>query len=986
MLSRDALLLIAIFLACAGQARAADEVESPDAERASFKIADGFDVSLFASESDGVVKPIQIRFDARGRLFVIQSNAYPQVNADAPPDDKVLILDDADHDGKCDKVTVFARGLTIPTGIELGDGGVYVGTRSQLLFLKDTDGDDHADEKRVVLGGFGTGDMHQTINSFAWGPGGELWMSQGLSIRSRVETPWGIVSMSKAGLWRLNVHSLKLEPFFGSEQEPQNPWGFVWTRWGEPIVIAGNNSSHNYPVPALVPRWKDAAIPLIWKGGAGRKCSGGAIVETSAWPRSWQGALIVGGYINNAVWAMNVVDDGSGFALVDREPLITSSGKTFRPVDVKFGPDGALYVCDWSNPIIGHYQASFWDPRRDKTHGRIWRVTAKGHKLTTPPKLEVASLAELFEHLRSDDGWTRYFAKRVLADTPTEKIATELMSWAVQPDRSELDLKEAIGVYQSHDVVWPNLLEKLCAARDPGARAYAAGVVGACADRLRDPLAMLRPLVSDVNPRVRLRAVVACTYVTKPEAVEVAMTAAEHPTDAFLDYAINQAVYSLKPQWIEAFKAGRLTFDNKPARLAAFVKADGTPDTLVALRRLVSSATSDAGARENFLRILADTGDATDLVTIVNLPDSQVKARLLPAVAEAAELRNVKPAGDLAQVVTTLLASRDDEVRAGALRLAAAWKVSSLGGEVEKLATDTTQAEAVRRAAAEALPAVAGASSRETLLKLCADASHPAVRSAAIAAVTTIDLDAASVQAALFLSTPQPDASAESLVRAFVKRAYGPASLARALADKAPTADAAKIALRVMSATGQRDETLAPILEKAAGLTHEARNVSDSEIAALAKDARDHGDPSNGQKLFLRPEMSCNTCHAVAGRGGKIGPDLGNVGTAQTVEFIVGAVLMPNREVKEGYVAHEFLTKTGERYQGYITSEDAKELVIRDIAQDRQVRLRKDAIAKRAQRGSPMPPGLTDTLTKTEFRDLVAYLASLGHAQGQKSP
>jgi glucose/arabinose dehydrogenase len=304
---------------------------------------------------------------------------YPQLNAGEVPDDKVLILEDTDGDGRCDKTTVFADGLTIPTGVEVtADGtGAYVGAASQLLFFKDTDGDGIADERRVVLRGFGTGDMHQTINSFAWGPGGELWMCQGLSINSRVETPWGIVALNKAGLWRFNPRAAKLEGFFGSEREPQNPWGYVFTDFGEPIVIAGNNSSPIYPVPGLVPnRRDDLQIPLIWRNGGGRKCSGGAIVETAAWPKPWQGAQIVGGYINNAVWALRLVDDGAGFALEDREqPLIRSTSQSFRPVDVKFGPDGALYICDWYNPIIGHYQASFRHPDRDKVHGRIWRVS-----------------------------------------------------------------------------------------------------------------------------------------------------------------------------------------------------------------------------------------------------------------------------------------------------------------------------------------------------------------------------------------------------------------------------------------------------------------------------------------------------------------------------------------------------------------------------------------------------------------------------------
>ena len=200
-------------------------------ELASFKVADGFEVQLFASEKDGVVKPIQIRFDARGRLWVIGSTVYPQIEPGQKPDDKVLILEDTNGDGRADKTTVFADGLMIPTGLEVVDDGCYLGHGTELLLLKDRDGDGKADERRVVLRGFGTGDNHQNINSFMWGPGGELFMCQGLHIHSHVETPWGISSLEQAGLWRLRPRLLKLDGFYGSANEPQNPWGWVFTDW-----------------------------------------------------------------------------------------------------------------------------------------------------------------------------------------------------------------------------------------------------------------------------------------------------------------------------------------------------------------------------------------------------------------------------------------------------------------------------------------------------------------------------------------------------------------------------------------------------------------------------------------------------------------------------------------------------------------------------------------------------------------------------------
>src|SRR5204862_3467204 len=130
--------------------------------------------------------------------------------------------------------------------------------------------------------------------------------------------------------------------------------------------------------------------------------------------------------INNAVWAMDIHDDGAGFKLTDRDPLVTSTHGSFRCVDVKIGPDGAIYLCDWYNPIIGHYQASFRHPDRDKTHGRIWRITYKDRPLNAAPRVAGASVAELLENLKSSDEWTLYQTKRELGERPTPEVIAAL--------------------------------------------------------------------------------------------------------------------------------------------------------------------------------------------------------------------------------------------------------------------------------------------------------------------------------------------------------------------------------------------------------------------------------------------------------------------------------------------------------------------------------------------------------------------------------
>ena len=953
------------------------EDHSPAAELASFQIAEGFDVNLFASEADGVVKPIQMRFDARGRLWVIGSTVYPQLEPGRKPNDKVLILEDTNGDGRSDKTTVFADGLMIPTGIELGHGGAYIGHGTELLFLKDTDGDDKADERRVVLRGFGTGDNHQNINSFAWGPGGELWLCQGLHIRSHVETPWGIVNLEQAGIWRFRPHLLKLEGFYGSQNEPQNPWGFAFTDWGEPIVLAGNNHSIIYPVPGLTSIHRDLPPALIWKNGNGRKMSGGEIVGTAHFPESWQGALVIGGYLNNAIWSLKISDDGSGFVLEDLPPLIKSTSRAFRPVDVRFGPEGALYLCDWSNPIIGHYQTSFRHPDRDKTHGRIWRVTAKGRPLTKPPQLADAPILELLNQLQSPDRWTRHFAKRVLADSSREEVVAALDRFVAQPDLPEQVLKEALGVYQSHEFVATQLLARLCRAEDAGARAYAASVTGLWADRLSDPLALLRPLVADEHPRVRLHAMVASTYVPAAEAVEVAAIATDFASDKFLDYAWKQTVFALKPRWLPAFKAGQLEFEGRTSRLAALVRADGTPDTLEAVRVLANSGNLTPNARAAYLRLLTEVGTADDLAFVLNVKDPTLQTILLPSLADAARLRNLRPSGDLVVPLQSLMEQTSVEMRAEALHLAGVWRIEAFRSAIDRAALDPTAPVPIRRRAITALASLGGEPARQALTRIAASGDET-LRGAAIAGLAALDLQKSAELAASILAASTDDAVADEILTAFFQRRSGMDALHKVLAQSPPSKTAARAGLKLMNSMGRQHTQLAGLLADAAGFSSYDKQLGEREIAAFAEEVREGGEFTRGEQVYRREELGCVKCHAVNGEGGNIGPDLSSLGTAQPLDFIIGAVIDPQKEIKEGYTSTLLTTKEDEEHQGYVLRETKEEVVLRDLVQDREVRLRRDAIVDRRQAGSAMPEGLADTLTRAEFRDLIRYLSELG--------
>jgi mono/diheme cytochrome c family protein len=305
------------------------------------------------------------------------------------------------------------------------------------------------------------------------------------------------------------------------------------------------------------------------------------IIGTRALPDDIQGCALVGGYFGAVVELHRFADAGSGFKTTQLPKLMKSSTSAFRPVDVSVGPDGAIYVADWFNPIIGHYQASYADPRRDKTHGRIWRITAKGRAPVKQPTLAGMKPAELLVQLRSPERWTRYQAKRLLFGAPSSEVLKAADDWVAKlapttPDYERL-LLEAIGVFEAYEAARPELLGKLLAAKDPRVRAYGARVAGAWAEQLPDALKLLRERVQDENPRVRLEAVVAASYVPKAESVQVVMAALEMKRDPFLDYAIRQSARALQPRWAPVLAANQLNLGDSASQTEYLKKLVGTP-------------------------------------------------------------------------------------------------------------------------------------------------------------------------------------------------------------------------------------------------------------------------------------------------------------------------------------------------------------------------------------------------------------------------
>ncbi|MFM9000670.1 MAG: family 16 glycoside hydrolase [Opitutia bacterium] len=540
----------------AGPVVSTEKVMTAEEERATFTVAEGFEVNLFADEKLGVAKPTQFAWDSKGRLYVCCSPTYPQAVPGVKPRDYILRLEDTDGDGKADKSVRFAEGLTMVQGVEpaMEDGksaAVYVCDFDRLLMLVDYDGDGKADpEKTVVLmSGFGIGDTHQLVNSVSHGPDGRLWMSQGLHAFSRVETPRGIVALPKSGLFSYDVRRQALQPFFQYGKAGHNCWGVAFDDYFQPFHKSGDRVAGYYSLPGL----GAIATPDEYAGthslfDSPLKSNSVDIVGTRAMPGHLQGAGLIGGYFGNTVDLHRFVDDGSGFKTERIVSPIVSSSKAFRPVDVSVGPDGALYACDWFNAVIGHYQASYADPRRDRSHGRIWRITAKGLPSVKQPGLHHLMEIDLFSHLSSPERWTRYQARRLLFYRPTDQVAAAADE-RISRTKDERMLMEIAGVLQAHGLVRPALVDRLLASSDFRIRAYAARLAGEWAADFADGWqARLERAVADEHPRVRLEAVVGLSHVGGPDALRIALKSLDRPSDKFLDYALRQTSRHLLSQ------------------------------------------------------------------------------------------------------------------------------------------------------------------------------------------------------------------------------------------------------------------------------------------------------------------------------------------------------------------------------------------------------------------------------------------------------
>lgn len=549
-----------------------DKSKLPRPDSTTLVLQAGYQANLFASEKDfDIANPVKIVFDTKGRLWVADMLSYPQHLPGSPPNDKILILEDTDGDGQADKQTIFADSLYMPNSFEFGNGGVYVSQPPNLWFMKDTDGDGRADVKEIILHGFGTEDIHHTLNTFTWGPDGALYWHMGTFLHSQIETAYGPVRNDYGTTFRFEPLTQKLETHVSYGYA--NPWGHVFLRNGTEI-ISDVSTGMNYFAPPLTVAIdypaKHADMKDFLTTSIKPKTCGAEIISSRHFPDEAQGNILFNTFIGfQGVKQHRLREEGSGIAADEIEPLLQATDPNFRPVDLRFGPDGALYVVDWYSPIISHGERALRDPLRDRSHGRIWRITYKGRDLLKPLDFTSLSVEQLLNQLKTYEDRHRYTTYTQLRQYPADKVLPALNKWLKELDAKdsfyEQHQLEALWVSQQFHRVNQDLLNQLLQSKNELIRTAATRVLLYARDQVKNAEQKLVELAKDQSYKVRLQAIVSLSHFKAEAAVQALLGAVAAPMDYYIDYALKESFRQLRPVWMDMFTKNPAFLADNPA-------------------------------------------------------------------------------------------------------------------------------------------------------------------------------------------------------------------------------------------------------------------------------------------------------------------------------------------------------------------------------------------------------------------------------------
>jgi putative heme-binding domain-containing protein len=955
---------------------------SPKESLAKFKVGKGLAVDLVLSEPE-ITQPVFLNFDERGRMWVVEYRQYPEPagltmlsrdnvwrivydKVPLPPPrgvrglDRISIHEDTDGDGTFDHHKTFVDGLNIATACARGRGGVWVLNPPYLLFYPDKDDDDVPDgDPEVKLEGFGLEDSHSVVNSLRWGPDGWLYAAQGSTVTGRVKRPGSdeppVHSMGQL-IWRYHPESRRYEIF---AEGGGNAFGVEIDAKGR--IFSGHNGGDtrgfHYVQGGYSRKGFDKHGPLSNPYAFGyfnamkhprvpRFTHTFLFYDDGALPHEYDGKLLGVAPLLSYVVSSEVTRDGSTFKTDDKGFPLTTTDPWFRPVDIKTGPDGAVYVADWYDGQTNHYRNH--EGQIDRTNGRIYRLRAKDARPAARVDLAKKTTSELIDLLEDRaNSWARQTALRLIGDrkdaSAIPRLSTAIRTRTGQP---ALELLWALNLCGG---LSEPLAVELLHHPDPYVRLWSVRLISD-GGNLSIATAQALASLAKTEPDVEVRSQLACSSRRLPadKGLPIVRNLIDRDQDA------NDPQIPLLLWWaIEA-------------------NAESHRETVLSLfkdREIWSRPIVRKFLAERIMRRYAASGNRADLLACAELlrlaPRKDDVARLMGGFEAAASGRSLSGLPDeLVEAMATF--------SGGSVLLGLRQGKSQAVEEALKTLADDRADRGTQVRYIQALGEIDQPRGVPALLALATRSDDPALQGAALVA----------------LQRYKDPAIGEAIVGAFPQMTddlRGPAlTLLSSRPDRArrllEAVDSGKLDSRlipteiVLRLLRYRDERLAALLKIHYGDVRPSTPAElQAEIDRLASKVRSGaGDPHAGEKLFA---AKCASCHLIFGQGGKVGPDLTTYRRDELDTMLLN-IVNPSAEIREGYGSVLVATIDGRALTGVLMDQDLRVIVLRG-SDGRDVSIPRDQIEEmKLSLVSLMPEGLLKSLGDKDLRDLFAYLRS----------
>ncbi len=963
---------------------------------AGFGVPAGFHVSVFAAEPD-VRNPIAMAWDGRGRLWIAENYTYAEraQRFDLSQRDRVLIFEDADGDGTFDRRTVFTDEVQMLASIELGLGGAWLLCPPRLLFLPDQNGDDRPDgPAEVVLDGFSVPaeNYHTFANGLKWGPDGWLYGRCGASSPGEIGppgTPENLRVPIRGGLWRYHPHQKRFE---GLAHGTTNPWGHDWNALGELFFVNTVNGHlwHMIPGAHFVrphtvdpnPRayaqidqhadhwhWDHSKELILGEQGAGDSVRGGghahsgvSIYLADQWPPGYRGRLLTLNFHGRRVNVERLERAGSGYAGRHEPDILLAADRWFRGIDLSYGPDGGVFILDWSDTGDCHDHDGV---HRDS--GRIFKVTFGDRKPAAAidvSRLTEKELAALHRH--SNEWFVRQARREMAARSARGEALGECKVTLAGMVRDEDDPVLKLRALWSLYVIGGldrDVLYRLLEHEHESIRAWAirlltdglpidsifSGRIGADVEPPADLLAKLTRMARDDRSGL-VRLVLASTLQRLPVARrgELAAALLLHPEDN-LDHNLPALIWTgLIPMADSEVDAGALAFLASDCRQPAVVR-------LIA-RRLGEDVDSRPAPLNGLLA-----------AACTRPPEyrSEVVGGLVDALAGIRKAK--KPAGW-------------DAFGAG-LDTKADPRLAERVRELNVLFGDGRALEEVKRLA---LDDQADLETRRTALRTLIDGRPSDLRSICERLLRVRYLNVVAVRGLALFDDPEIGKSLARNYRAFhptdrpaalevmVSRvSFAGALLDQMAAGRIARSDLTAFHARQIQSLGEK--ALSEQLRSVWGeirVSESGRRARINQLKqALDRIALGQADRGRGRVVFDR---ICGTCHKLFGRGGEIGPDLTGSGR-DNLDYVLENIVDPSSTVSADFRMVVVAMRDGRVLNGLVKGQTPRRITLQ--TQSEAIFLDRSEIESlRPSNASLMPDGLLDTLSALEIRDLIAYL------------